>query len=104
MSPFEREEAGDNEDSAESDIAMDDEDETFDPIYGAFVRASAINRVLIESDADDLPGGFVRFLSVTDESVTLRRIWQRGIAIGMRGVTLEVDTANGQIVSFGPLE
>ena len=69
-----------------------------DPAYAAFVRAAAINEILIESDMDDLPGGFLRMISVTDDSVTLRRVWQRGLAIGARGLTLEVDKATGQIL------
>lgn len=73
-------------------------DHALDPAYAAFVRAQAINRILIESDNDDLPGGFIRLISVTDDSVTLRRIWQRGLAIGARGLTLEVDKATGEII------
>jgi hypothetical protein len=73
-------------------------DHELDPVYAAFVRAAAINEILIESDMDDLPGGFLRMISVTDDSVTLRRVWQRGLAIGARGLTLEVDKASGQIL------
>ncbi len=78
-------------------------DDTLDPVYAAFVRADAINRRLIDSDTDDLPGGFVRFLSVTDESVSMRRIWHRGIAIGMRGLTLQVATRTGEILQVEPM-
>lgn len=73
-------------------------DHSLDPAYTAFVRANAINEILIESDADDLPGGYLRLISVTDDSVTVRRVWQRGLAIGARGLTLEVDKATGQIM------
>ena len=72
-----------------------------DPAYAAFVRANAINELLIESDADDLPGGFLRFVSITDDSVTVRRIWQRGLAIGARGLTLEVDKTTGEVMRSG---
>lgn len=74
-------------------------DHSLDPAYTAFVRADAINEILIESDVDDLPGGYLRLISVTDDSVTVRRVWQRGLAIGARGLTLEVDKATGQIMS-----
>ncbi|MFZ8977784.1 MAG: hypothetical protein ACO2Y9_11885 [Pseudohongiellaceae bacterium] len=73
-------------------------DHSLDPAYTAFVRANAINEILIESDVDDLPGGYLRLISVTDDSVTVRRVWQRGLAIGARGLTLKVDKATGQIM------
>jgi len=73
-------------------------DHDLDPVFAAFVRANAINDILIESDSDDLPGGFLRFISVTDDSVTVRRIWTRGLAVGARGLTLEVDKFTGDIV------
>jgi hypothetical protein len=76
-------------------------DHMLDPAYAAFVRANAINELLIESDADDLPGGFLRFVSITDDSVTVRRIWQRGLAIGARGLTLEVDKTTGEVLRSG---
>ena len=76
-------------------------DHMLDPAYVAFVRANAINKLLIESDADDLPGGFLRFISITDDSVTVRRIWQRGLAIGARGLTLEVDKSTGEVLRSG---
>lgn len=77
---------------------VDVPDHLLDPAYTAFVRADAINRILIESDTDDLPGGFLRFVSVTDDSITVRRVWQRGLAIGARGLTLKVDKATGQVL------
>jgi hypothetical protein len=73
--------------------------ETIDSAYGAFLRAEAINRVLMEADADDVPGGVVRFLAVTDDSVAVRRLWQRGLAIGVRVLRLEVDPVTGNVVS-----
>ncbi|MHC4787395.1 MAG: hypothetical protein ACYTE6_15675 [Planctomycetota bacterium] len=74
-----------------------------DPLYGAFLRANAINEILEDMDADDVPGGTTRFLSVTDESVALRRIWPRGLAIGVRGLYLEVDATTGDILKSGTL-
>jgi hypothetical protein len=76
-------------------------DHQLDPAFAAFVRANAINEILIEADSDDLPGGFLRFVSVTDNSVTLRRIWKRGLAVGARGLTLEVDKLTGKILRSG---
>jgi hypothetical protein len=74
-----------------------------DPLYGAFVRARAINEILEQMDADDVPSGTTRFLSVTDESVALRRVWPRGLAIGVRGLFLEVDATTGDILKSGTL-
>jgi len=76
-------------------------DHVLDPAYAAFVRANAINELLIESDSDDLPGGFLRFVSITDDSVTIRRVWQRGLAVGVRGLTLEVDKITGEVLRSG---
>ncbi len=74
-----------------------------DPLYGAFVRAQAINEVLAESNGDDIPGSLVNFISVTDESVALRRIWPRGLAIGVRGLILEIDATTGRVLRSGPM-
>ena len=80
-----------------------DVDDKLDPVYGAFARAQAINRVLMESNTDRVTGSVLRFLSVTDESVSIRRIWKRGIAVGVRGLTLEVDWRTGKVVRIGPM-
>ena len=78
-------------------------DDGLDPAFGAFVRADSINKLLIDSDNDDLPGGFVRFLSVSDDSISLRHIWQRGLALGVRGLTLEVNAQNGNVLRVWPM-
>ncbi|MFG0284879.1 MAG: hypothetical protein ACF8R7_10700 [Phycisphaerales bacterium JB039] len=69
-----------------------------DPIYAAFVRAQAINRLMREAGSDEEPGSVTRFLSVTDDTVALRTIWQRGVAVGVRGFTLEVDASTGHVL------
>jgi hypothetical protein len=74
-----------------------------DPVYGAFVRADAINQRIEEMDVDNLPSGTVRFLAVTDESMALRRVWPRGLAIGVKGLFLEVDVETGNILSGGAM-
>ena len=73
-------------------------DNVLDPAYAAFVRAGAINELLVETNADVLPGGFLRFVSITDDSITVRRVWQRGLAVGARGLTLEVDKVTGAVL------
>ena len=90
--------SGTEEEGKKQDDEITVPDHVLDPAYTAFVRAKAINNILIESDADDLPGGFLRIVSVTDDSVTVRRVWQRGLAVGARGLTLKVDKATGQIM------
>ena len=74
-----------------------------DPLYGAFVRAQAINDVLADSVGDDVPGSMMHFISVTDESVALRRLWPRGLAVGVRGLILEVDASTGRVLRSGPM-
>ena len=74
-------------------------DRPLDPAYAGFARAAAINKILIDSGIDDLPGSVFRFLSITDNSVALRRIWSRGVAVGIRGLTLEVNKTTGEILS-----
>ena len=56
-----------------------------------------------ESDAYEYPGGHTRFVSVTDESMSIRRTWDPGIAIGVRGITLEVDAVTGEVLRAGPM-
>jgi hypothetical protein len=73
-----------------------------DPIYGAYVRAQAINDVLSGS-GDDSPVGVVHFISVADESSSIRRLWPRGLAVGVRGLSLLVDASTGEILSCGPM-
>ena len=72
-------------------------DHDLDPAYAAFVRANAINEVLIEANADDVSGSLLRFVSVTDDSITVRRVWKHGVAIGARGLSLEVDKFSGAV-------
>jgi len=76
-------------------------DHALDPAYAAFVRANAINEMLVESSADELTGGFLRFVSVTDDSITVRRVWHRGLAVGARGLSLEVDKVTGTVLRSG---
>ena len=91
----EAETKGEESDDAES------EGRSIDPGFGAFLRARAINQALFDANADEYPGGFIRFLSVTDDSVSIRRVWRHGLAIGVRGLTLAVDKKTGEIVQAG---
>ncbi len=77
--------------------------EALDPALGPYARADAINQTFIHSHADEYPGSFMRFLAVTDDSVSVRRVWQRGLAIAVRGLTLEVDTKTGRVLASEPI-
>jgi len=81
------------DDEADPELAKED----LDPIYADIARANAMNREMIESGTDVLPDGFVRFLSVSDESTTARRVYRRAIAIGVGGLSLRVDARTGEV-------
>jgi len=84
-------ELGDNE--ADLDISEED----LDPTYAAIARASAMNRKMIESGTDVLPDSFIRFLSVSDDATTARRVYRRPIAIGVGGLSLRVNAQTGEV-------
>jgi hypothetical protein len=75
-----------------------------DKPFAAYLRAQELNQLLAESDIDDVPGLLTRFISVTDDSVSLRRIWQRGIAVAARTVALEIDPRTGEILEMSIAE
>ncbi|MGB0413764.1 MAG: hypothetical protein ACPGJU_04895 [Coraliomargarita sp.] len=61
-------------------------------------RAADLNFQLREENLDDLPGGEVRFVSVTDDLVLFRATMEEPIAIGVRGVVLDVDPETGEVL------
>lgn len=61
-------------------------------------RAANLNRQLRDENLDDLPGGEVRFVSVTDDLVLFRATMEEPIAIGVRGVVLDVDPETGEVL------
>ena len=68
-----------------------------------FRRAAEINRILRESNNDRVPGGVLRIISVNDNSITLRRIWPRALAVAARGLTLEVNKTTGVVTRLGAM-
>jgi hypothetical protein len=74
-----------------------------DPAVIPFQRAEEINRLLAAANNDRLPGGMSRILSVTDKSVSMRRIWSRGLAVAARGLALEVDKNTGAVLRLGAM-
>lgn len=86
-----------------SELTMDGDlddssaDDDLDPAYAALARATAMNHAMVESGTDALPDGFLRFITVTDERISMRRVFRRGIAIAVRGLSLRVDPQTGAI-------
>jgi len=78
-------------------------DHAIDPGLGAYARAAAINDVLIEANTADTPSGAVRIISATEDSILIRRIFRRGVAIAVRGLTLQVDAETGEVLKTMPL-
>ncbi|MHC4101465.1 MAG: hypothetical protein ACYSW1_11375 [Planctomycetota bacterium] len=74
-----------------------------DPAVVPFQRAQEINQILAAANNDRLPGGVTRILSVTEKSVSLRRLWSRGLAISARGLALEVDKNTGAVLRVGTM-
>jgi hypothetical protein len=74
-----------------------------DPAIIPFQRAEEINRLLVAANNDRVPGGVSRILSVTEKSVSMRRIWSRGLAVAARGLALEVDKNTGAVVRLGAM-
>lgn len=68
-----------------------------------FDRAARINELLDEMGNGMTPTGAIRAISVTDKSVTMRRIWPRALAIAARGLTLEIEPSTGRILSLHPM-
>jgi len=85
----------------ERDSAPDEAGEVLDPAFAAIVRAQAINKAIRDDGADVLPDGFVRFLSLSENYLSMQRIWRRPVAIGVRGLTLEVVSVTGEVLSSG---
>jgi len=82
-------------------LAEGEVDPTLDPAFAAIARADAINNALREDGSDVLPDGFTRFLAIDDGFIAMQRVWRRAVAIGARGITLEVDSATGEVLASG---
>jgi len=71
-----------------------------DETYAAIARAHAMNQKLIDSGSDVPPDSFIRFLRVSDGLTTARRVFRRPTAIGVGGLSLEVDVRTGEVEAF----
>jgi len=84
-------------------VAEGEEIVELDPQFAAFARAKEINEALAASNVDDSPSAFIRFISVTEDSMTMRRTFRYPFAIGVRGLTLEINAATGEIIDVWPM-
>lgn len=66
-------------------------------------RVAALNESLQANGASRLPGGSIRYINASERRVALRRTWERGVAVGFRGFTLEIDPARNEVLSVIPL-
>lgn len=64
---------------------------------GAVARANKLNERLHEVDDLSSVGGAVQFTAVSDHSISMRRNYQRPIALGFRSVILAVDPRTGEV-------
>ena len=74
-----------------------------DPSVAAILRAQAMNEAFGESGIEDRSGGSIKLVMATDEALTLRRRWPYPLAVAVRGITLEVEVATGNVLRMGPL-
>ena len=66
-------------------------------------RVATLNESLQANGAARLPGGSIRYINASERRVALRRTWERGVAVGFRGFTLEIDPGRNEVVSVIPL-
>ncbi len=66
-------------------------------------RARELNATLAGSARADRVDGAFEFVAVTDDALTVRRTWNAPLAIGVRGLTLEVDVATGEVLRSAPI-
>jgi hypothetical protein len=66
-------------------------------------RVASLNDSLQANGSTRLPGGSIRYINASERRVALRRTWERGVAVGFRGFTLEIDPAKNEVVSVIPL-
>lgn len=74
-----------------------------DPAIKVKERVRILNDALHSIGAQNIPGGTLRYINSTDHRVALRRTWERGVAIGIRGFTLEIDPSSGDVLHLHPL-
>jgi len=82
---------------------LDGTETALEPGDAAIRRAAALNAALARSGLTDRLDGSLEFTLATDDAAMLRRRWTRPLAVAVRGVTLDVDRATGEVLRMGPL-
>ena len=72
------------------------------PNDDSVARAKALNDALSAAGASNFPNGSVQFVTATDRTISLRRIYTRPVAFGFRGLTLKVDADTGVVMGIEP--
>lgn len=67
-------------------------------------RLRNLNEAIQANGAQNSPGSTLKFLNASENRVALRRTWDRGVCIGFRGFTLEIDAKTGEVLHLRPLE
>ncbi|MEQ9095917.1 MAG: hypothetical protein RIE32_06600 [Phycisphaerales bacterium] len=68
-----------------------------------FARAERINTELRENDVARPINNTVQFLSMSDDSVAMRKYFRHGLAFAVRGITLEVEASTGKVLRLTPM-
>ncbi len=68
-----------------------------------FAWAERINTKLRENDVARPINNSVQFLSMSDDSVALRKYFRHGMAFAVRGITLEVEASTGRVLRLTPM-
>lgn len=87
----------------QKDVSFSGSTEAIDPALAAFMRAQLLNKTVMQDETGNPLDEYIRFISVTDSSVSLRRTWPYGLAIGVKGMQLQVNKFTGEVVSSEPM-
>ena len=91
-----------NEQEQETDNMNDPEDNviTVTQETNAFSRALAINQILEAQGLDDNFGVRTKLIFIDDDGVVLRSTLPKPVAIGVRGLKLEVNPRTGEVLQI----
>jgi hypothetical protein len=68
-----------------------------------FARAERINAELRANDVARPINNSVQFLSMSEDSVAMRKFFRHGLAFAVRGITLEVEASTGKVLRLTPM-
>ena len=84
--------------------AAEDDEITITQNTNAFTRALAINEVLEAQGVDDNVGVKTKLVYIDEDDVVMRLTLPRPVAIGVRGLILQVDPLSGEVLRIAPLQ